>query len=186
MSTVANFKLDQYERMVAAGAFDGRLRQRVEFIRGEIREMNPIVSWHSQVLSDLTDWSYDVVPRSLVAIRVQTTLRIPTLNSAPEPDLVWVKRRSYSQKHPEPADILLLIEVAKSSLGEDRGEKLNLYAESMIADYWIVNLIDRTIEVYRQPLDGTYQLANVYGTGSAISPLALPDISLAVDQIFAD
>ncbi len=186
MSTVANFNLEQYERMVVAGAFDGRLRQRVEFIRGEIREMNPIGSWHSQVLSDLTDWSYDVVPRSQVAIRVQTTLRIPASNSAPEPDLIWVRRRNYSRKHPEPADMLLLIEVAESSLAEDRGEKLHLYAESMIVDYWIVNLIDRTIEVYRQPHDGAYQRSNVHGAGSALSPLALPDISLTIDDIFSN
>jgi Uma2 family endonuclease len=185
MSTVATFNLDQYERMVEAGAFDGRLRQRVEFIRGEIREMNPIASFHAQVLGDLTDWSYDVAPRREIAIRVQTTLRIPSCNSAPEPDLIWVHRRKYSRKHPEPADVLLLVEVAESSLGEDRGEKLELYAEALIAEYWIVNLLGRSIEVYRQPNGKLYHWCQTFGAGEIVAPLALPNAKLSVDYRFA-
>jgi Uma2 family endonuclease len=184
MSTVANFTLEQYERMVEAGAFDGRLRQHVEFICGEIREMNPIGSFHAQVLNDLTDWSYDVTPRREIAIRVQTTLRIPLLNSAPEPDLLWVGRRSYAQKHPEPTDVPLLIEVAESTLGEDRGEKLELYAQAGIEDYWIANLIDMTIEVYRQPSQHSYLWSEKFGTGKSVSPLAVPAVSLSIDNIF--
>jgi Uma2 family endonuclease len=186
MSTVANFSLDQYERMVQAGAFDGRLRQQVEFIRGEIREMNPIGSYHAQILGDLTDWSYDVTPRGEISIRVQTTLRIPSCNSAPQPDLIWVKRRRYSRKHPEAADVLLLVEVAESTLAEDRGDKQELYAEAMIAEYWIVNLLNRTIEVYRNPTGGAYQWAQVFGAGEAVAPLALPQASLPVNYLFVE
>lgn len=184
MSTVANFTLDQYERMVEAGAFDGRFRQRVEFIRGEIREMNPIGSYHAQVLNDLTDWSYEVAPRKEIAIRVQTTLRIPALNSAPEPDLLWVRRRNYSRQHPEPDDVLLLVEVADSSLAEDRGEKLILYAEAGITDYWVVNLVDHTIEVYRQPRGTTYLSHDVVASGGEVRPLCLSQASLGADYLF--
>jgi Uma2 family endonuclease len=184
MSTVANFNLEQYERMVEAGAFDGRFHQRVEMIQGEIRQMNPIGSWHAQVLGDLTDWSYEVTVRDRVAIRVQNTLRIPALNSAPEPDLLWVRRRNYSRKHPEPADVLLLVEVAESSLEEDRGEKGELYAQTGIADYWIVNLVDRTIEVYRQPVGGIFQWSHIYRGGDTVTPLAAPDAALAIDYIW--
>jgi Uma2 family endonuclease len=186
MSTVATFTLEQYERMVEAGAFDGRLRQHVEFIRGEIREMNPIGSYHAQVLGDLTDWSYEVTPRNEIAIRVQTTLRVPLCNSAPEPDLIWVRRRNYSQEHPEPSDVLLLVEVADTSLAEDRGEKRELYAEAAIVDYWIVNLIDQTIEVYRQPAANTYQYSGVYLPRDTVTPLALPDAKFAVSDLFAE
>jgi Uma2 family endonuclease len=184
MSTVANFNLEQYERMVEAGAFDGRFHQHVEFIRGEIREMNPIGSYHAQVLNDLTDWCYEVTPRKDIAIRVQTTLRIPALNSAPEPDLMWVRRRNYARRHPEPGDVLLLVEVAESSLAEDRGEKRILYAEAGILDYWIVNLIDQTIGVYRQPSGSTYASHDVFGSSESVSPLCLPQRSLAVDYLF--
>jgi Uma2 family endonuclease len=184
MSTVANFTLDQYERMVEAGAFDGRLRQHVEFIRGEIREMNPIGSYHAQVLNDLTDWSYEVTPRNEVAIRVQTSLRIPSCNSEPEPDLLWVRRRDYSGKHPEPNDVLLLVEVAESSLLEDRGEKRVLYAEAGILDYWIVNLVDQSVEVYRQPDGSTFLSIKSFSIGESVRPLALPSVELAVDYLF--
>jgi Uma2 family endonuclease len=184
MSTVANFNLDQYERMVEAGAFDGRFQQRVEMIHGEILQMNPIGSWHAQVLGDLTDWSYEVTPRDQIAIRVQTTLRIPASNSAPEPDLLWVWRRSYARKHPEPSDVVLLVEVAESSLEEDRGIKGELYARAAIADYWIVNLVNRTIEVYREPANGSYQSSHTYGGGDAVSPLSAPDAILAVDYLW--
>jgi Uma2 family endonuclease len=186
MSTVANFSLEQYERMVEAGAFDGRLRQHVEFIRGEIREMNPIGSYHAQVLGDLTDWSYEVTPRNEIAIRVQTTLRIPSCNSAPEPDLVWVRRKKYFRRHPESADVLLLVEVAETSLAEDRGEKLELYAEALIPDYWIVNLLDRTIEVYRQPENNGYLWSQVFGAGDVVSPLTLQHVTLPVDYLFTN
>jgi Uma2 family endonuclease len=184
MSTVANFTLDQYERMVEAGAFDGRFSQHVEFIRGEIREMNPIGSFHAQVLNDLTDWSYEVTPRNEIAIRVQTSLRIPTCNSEPEPDLLWVRRQNYSRKHPEPDHVLLLVEVAESSLLEDRGEKQVLYAEAGIPDYWIVNLVDLVVEVYRQPNGSTYLSGEVFAIGESVSPLALPNAALAVDYLF--
>jgi Uma2 family endonuclease len=183
MSIVAIFTLEQYDRMVEAGAFDGQFQQRVEFIHGEIRQMNPIGSWHAQVLGDLTDWSYDVAPRKQISIRVQTTLRIPKFNSAPEPALLWVRRRNYSRRHPEPVDVLLLAEVAESSLGEDRGEKRDLYARSMIADYWIINLVDNTIEVYRQSDGVSYQWTQVFGRGECVAPLAVPTASLSVNQL---
>src|SRR6185369_10948501 len=120
-----------------------------------------------------------VAPRKEIAIRVQTTLRMPQQNSAPEPDLVWVRRRNYSQKHPEPSDVLLVVEVAESSLAEDRGEKLRLYAEAGIADYWIVNLIDSTIEIFRQPIGGSYAWSATLATGETVAPLCLPGANLA-------
>jgi|SoiMethySBSTD1v2_1073268.scaffolds.fasta_scaffold1588852_2 Uma2 family endonuclease len=184
MSTVANFTLEQYECMVEAGAFDGRLHQRVELIRGEIREMNPIGSFHSQVVSDLTDWSYNVTPRAEIAVRVQTTLRMPLQNSAPEPDLVWVKRRRYALQHPQPEDVLLLIEVAESSLAEDRGEKLPLYAEAGIQECWIANPVDLRIEVYRQPVGGTYSFRQTFEPGTIVSPLSVPTATLSISELF--
>jgi Uma2 family endonuclease len=184
MSTVASFTLEQYERMVEAGAFDGRFRQHVEFIHGEIREMNPIGSFHAQVLSDLTDWSYEVAPRKDVSIRVQTTLRMPLQNSAPEPDLIWVRRRNYSRQHPEPADVLLLVEVAESSLSEDPGEKLAMYARAGIADYWIVNLVDSVVEVYRRPSGQAYLSTEKFESGEHVSPIALLAARLEVGDIF--
>jgi Uma2 family endonuclease len=184
MSTVATFSLEQYERMAAAGAFDGLLQQRVEFIRGEIREMTPIGTFHDQAVNDLTDWSYDVAPRGRFTVRVQSTLRIPAANSAPQPDVMWVTRKKYTRKHPDPGEVHLLIEVAESSILDDRGEKRDLYAEAMIPDYWIVNIKSQTIEVYRQPDGRAYQWSQTFGLGNSVSPLALPEAKLEVASLF--
>ena len=80
--------------------------------------------------------------------------------------------------------MLLVIEVAESSLDLDRGEKLEIYAEAGIADYWIVNLVDFTIEVYRRPSGSGYLSTQKLAAGDFISPLAFPTAQLAVDYIF--
>src|SRR6478672_5577523 len=184
MSTVATFSLEQYERMAAAGAFDGLLKQRVEFIRGEIREMSPIGTRHDQAVDDLNEWSFEVIPRGRFRVRVQSTMQIPAANSAPEPDVFWVTHKKYLRKHPEPADVQLLIEVAETSIRDDRGEKRDLYAEAMIADYWIVNIPDRTVEVYRQPDGHAYQWSQIVGEDGFVSPLVLPEAKLEVASLF--
>src|SRR5215210_4248641 len=115
MSTVAHFSLDHYEHMIEVGAFSGEYQKRVELIRGEIIEMTPIGTGHSNCVTLLTDWSYDVAPREQIMIRIQNPVRLPINDSEPEPDVVWVVRKDYSKIHPGPKDILLIIEVAGSS-----------------------------------------------------------------------
>ena len=126
MSTLAHFTLAQYELMVEAGAFDGKYHQRVEFIRGEIREMTPFGPKHAWAVDWLNAWSFENTSRQEVIIRIQSSARIPNLERAPEPDVLWLAKRDYSSRHPEPADILLLIEVAYSSVAYDIGEKARL------------------------------------------------------------
>jgi len=87
MSTLAHISLVQYELMVDAGAFSGKCRQRIELIRGELRQMNPIGTWHANIVDLLIEWSGESVAKDQVRIRCQAPLRIPTLDSSPEPDL---------------------------------------------------------------------------------------------------
>jgi Uma2 family endonuclease len=184
MSTIAHFSLDHYEHMVETGAFTGKYQKRVELLRGELCMMSPIGASHSHIVTLLTDWSYHVVPRTDLGIRVQNPIRIPIGDSEPEPDLAWVHRKEYSDHHPGPEEVLLVIEVADSSLETDRTEKLSIYAEAGIADYWIVNLMDKQIEVYRQPLEQTYRSRNIYREDDAVSPLALPSAEITPSQLF--
>jgi Uma2 family endonuclease len=186
MSTVANFTLDHYEHMVEVGAFSGEFEKRVELLRGEIVSMSPIGPPHHQCVILLTDWSYEVVPRERIVISVQGPVRIPAGNSEPQPDLVWAVRRDYSKLHAEPHEIMLLVEVADTSLETDRTEKLEIYAEAGIQDYWIVNLIDEQIEVHRKPSGRTYQERKVYREKAAIQPLALPTATLKPSQLFGE
>jgi Uma2 family endonuclease len=180
----AGFSLEHYEHMVAVGAFDPPFDIPVELIKGEILMMSPIGPLHRHFLQLLTDWSYEVAPSDRVAIHVQSPIRIPATRSEPEPDLVWTPRRDYSQRHPNPEEILLLIEVAESSLVYDRNVKLPNYALAGITDYWIVNLIDEQIEVFRKPSGRTYQEETVCRGHAEIHPLALPTATLLVSRLF--
>ncbi|MGO8688479.1 MAG: Uma2 family endonuclease [Thermoguttaceae bacterium] len=178
MSTIAHLTLAQYDRMIAAGVFDQGQRRRLEFIHGEIREMNPIGSRHEEIVDWLTVWSVDNLPRKEVRVRIQNSIGLPALESAPEPDVAWVVQRSYSRGRPVAEDVLLVIEVAESSLAVDTGEKADLYAAAGIADYWVVDVAAERIEVRREPLSGRYQSITTYSGNDDLRPLRLPEISL--------
>ena len=117
-------------------------------------------------------------------MRPQSPVAFLELDSEPEPDIVWATRRDYGDSHPAGADVLLLIEVADSSLDYDRTEKVELYAKAGVQDYWIANLIERVIEVRRAARDGAYQEAKSYGAGESVRPLAAPQVELSVDWLF--
>jgi Uma2 family endonuclease len=180
----AKFTLEHYEHMIRVGAFDPPFDIPVELLEGEIVMMSPIGEPHSRVVIALTEWSYEVVDRKHFMIRVQVPIRIPTTQSEPEPDLVWVRRAISRERPPEPEQVALLIEVAESSLAYDRTVKLPNYALAGIPEYWIVNLIDEQIEVYRKPSGGTYQEQSIYRGDAAIQPMALPTATLQPSRLF--
>ncbi len=184
MSAIAKLSVAEYERIVATGVFDGRNHRRIELIWGELREMSPIGSEHAMIVDWLNEWSIDNAPRERVWVRVQNPVAFLPEDSEPQPDVVWAKRQNYSGHHPSANEILLLIEVADSSLENDRGEKARLYATAGVMDYWIVNLIDRTVEVRRDPKDGRYRSVQPLAAGAAIQPLAIPELQLGVDLLF--
>jgi Uma2 family endonuclease len=184
MSTGVRITVEEYDRMIAAGAFEPVEEHHVELIRGEIREMSPINPPHEDALDRLMYWSIDHCPRDQVRVRIQNSLGIPELESVPQPDLVWVRQRNYSKQRPTTADLLLVAEVAESSLRFDRGEKANLYAEAGIGDYWVVNVIAQVVEVRRQPVGGRYQEVRTFRIGESLRPLAFPELELSVGDLF--
>jgi Uma2 family endonuclease len=184
MSTTTRITLDQYDEMIRRGDFVPREEHRVELLYGEITPMSPINPPHNDAVDELTEWSFEILPRGAVRVRVQGSFGIPLLDSAPEPDLAWLRRKDYSTQRPEPGDVLLVIEVADSSLARDRGLKAGLYAAAGIADYWIVNVPERVTEVRRDPSDGAYQSLEVLRPGQEARPLAFPDAALPVARIF--
>ena len=176
--------MEEYDRLIESGAFDGRNARRIELIQGELREMTPIGIAHENAVDKLTVWSIDSAPRGKVRVRIQNSLALTVLESVPEPDVAWVVEREYAHARPNERDVLLIIEVAESSLAVDRGEKARLYATAGITDYWIVNLVDNCVEVYRQPSHGRYQRSQSYLSGEKITPLAFPDVELPVSLVF--
>jgi Uma2 family endonuclease len=178
MSSVAHLSLNDYDRMIESGVFDGARRRRLEFIYGEIREMAPIGPSHEEVVARLNEWSILNLPVEKIRIRVQSSIGLPELESAPQPDIAWVKRRDYSKGRPVAADVLLIIEVAESSWEYDCGEKADLYAAAGISEYWVVNLNDRTVEVRREPSGGRYRSLQTYSGDQEIRPLASSETAL--------
>jgi len=126
MSVALHISFDEYSQMVADGAFNALRDRRIELIRGELRAMTPPGPDHSGTVTRLNNWSTEPSVKKVVHIRVQDPLAIPDLDSAPQPDIAWVKLRDFRDRQPLPAEVLLLIEVADSSLDSDCGEKADL------------------------------------------------------------
>ena len=117
-------------------------------------------------------------------ISIQDPIRLA--DSEPEPDVALLQPREdfYAARTPEPADVLLAIEVSDTSLEFDRDVKRPLYAAAGITEYWIVNLQDDCLEVYRQPQpDGTYRNVQTLRRGQQVEVAALPGVTLAVAEI---
>ena len=175
------FTVAEYYRMTEAGLFAEN--SRVELIRGEIIDMAAIGTPHFVTVNRLTRLLVLAVgDRGIVS--VQNPLRLDD-SSEPEPDIVVFKAQAdeYESGPPTPDDALLVIEVADTSLAYDRFVKAPLYAESGIADYWIVNVQDRTVEVYRTPAGGRYADVRTARPGDMLTPLLLPGVALPVADV---
>lgn len=172
---------DEYQRMGEAGIFGED--ERVELLDGELYAMPPIGDDHvGRIISLDYFLNRRVGERAFVSI--QNPIRLSDY-SEPEPDVALLRPRDdfYGGGRIQPQDILLLIEVARSSLDFDRLEKLPRYAAAGIIEVWIANLVARRIEVYREPRGDCYAFTQILGPGEFVSPVTLPDVVLGVDEI---
>lgn len=183
MSTTTQLTLEQYDRMIAEGAFVSEKRLRMELLEGELCEMSPIGTTHEDFVDYLNKWSI-VNLGDRARVRVQNSIGIPASQSAPEPDIAWVTSRRYLTGRPESEEVFLIIEVSDSSLAIDRGRKARIYAAAGIQDYWIVNVADQSVEVYRQPEQGHYASMQIFSGGAEIRPMAFPDFGLCLSDLF--
>ena len=174
------FTAEEYHRMGEAGILHDD--DRVELIEGEIVQMAPIGSRHFHAVTTLTHALVKAVgERALVSI--QGPLRLSE-RTEPQPDVVLLRRRAdYRARGPHAEDALLVVEVADTTLGYDRGTKLRLYARAAIPEAWIVDIEGEAVETYRRPEAGRYLVADRVGRGGHVSPAAFPDFALAVDDI---
>lgn len=174
------FNVNEYHKMAETGILTPE--DRVELIKGEIIAMSPISRKHAATVNRLNQLFCQKFYNKVI-VSVQNYIRLNNY-SEPQPDLVLLKPRSdfYESKIPEPEDIYLLIEVADSTIKYDQDVKLPLYAESKISEVWIINLNNKTLEVYRQPQDKSYleEKKNV----QSISPLAFSEMTLTITDIF--
>ncbi len=167
------FSVDEYHQMTRLGILNED--DNVELLEGWIVEKMSKNPRHENTIVRADDALRSRIPADW-RIRIQSAVTLP--DSEPEPDLAVVTGATslYDARQPGPNDIALLIEVAESSLGRDRGVKLRVYARARVAEYWLVNLIDNTIEVYSDPTGPVdapaYRQRRVYRSGEDV-PLTI-------------
>lgn len=173
------FTVEEYHRMAESGVFQPD--ERLELIRGVVRRVSPKNYAHvvtvAKIIKRLT-----TVLAERASIYPEAPLKLVGLDSEPEPDVMVTSS-------PIPEDYgktttLIVIEVAESSLGYDLNVKALLYAEAAIPEYWVVNVVDRELVVFREPRDGVYEERRAYRSGDRIQPLAWQDIVIEFGDLF--
>ena len=172
----------EYYRMAEAGILSEH--DRVELIDGELVAMSPIGSYHHGTVIGLSHALWRAVgERAMVS--VQGPVRLDDL-SEPEPDFALLKPRPdfYRDAHAQPADVLLLIEVADISLNYDRTVKRMLYARHAIPEFWIVELTAGEVEVCRAPTADGYASVERVGRDGILEPSLLPGVRIQAATLF--
>lgn len=157
--------------------------ERVELVAGELLTLAPIGPRHAACVNLLVQ----LLSRSVggeVVVSPQNAL-VLSENSELYPDIALLRGRPerYADAHPRPDDVLLIIEVADTSLRHDREVKAALYATAGIAELWIVDLSGGSVEVLREPKQGRYGFARRFSPDGALAPLAFPGTRFAVSDV---
>lgn len=175
------FTADDYQRMGQTGILSSE--DRVELIDGEVVAMSPIGPRHSACIDRATR-ALVILLGDKAIVRIQSSVRLNRYNE-PEPDVVLLQPQAdfYASRLPGPADILLVIEVAESSLDYDREVKAPLYAGSGVPEYWIVDLNSNQLVCYSDPAGGAYRTPRHHRRGESVTPVLLPESSIVVDDL---
>ncbi|MBD2385227.1 Uma2 family endonuclease [Cylindrospermum sp. FACHB-282] len=185
--TAKRFTIAEYHRLAELGFFGEN--DRVELIKGEIIQMAAKGKPHSVCNTRLYRELFKIVAEK-ATLRGQEPIIISD-NSEPEPDLAIVPNHpdDYLANDPSPADILVLIEIADSSLKYDQEVKLPLYAEADISDYWIFNLLNNCLECYSEPYQDSqakfgYRRKLIFLPNEFVNLPSFPDLFLDLSKVF--
>lgn len=175
--------VDQFQEMGRVGIL--ARDSRVELIDGALIDMAPIGSRHAGLVN-LLSMTFARGSGNLV-VWTQSPIVLPPY-SEPQPDVALLapSANGYASALPTAADILLVVEVAESTLRYDRTVKLPLYAGHGIPEVWIVNLVDRCLEAFREPDANGYRVTQVLATGDTAIPAALPSMRIPLGTLFPD
>ncbi len=183
--TLKRWRREEYDRLVDLGAFHG---EPIELIGGELIVAEPQGSYHASAVS-AADYALRAALAGGWIVRAQAPVSLDD-ESEPEPDLAVVPGRPADYRHAHPARPALAVEVAESSLRFDRERKGSLYARAGVPEYWIVNLVDRVLEVYRDPAPDPsasfgwgYRSVERLTDAARVTPIAVPAAAIAVADL---
>jgi Uma2 family endonuclease len=184
--TLRRWQRAEYDRLVSLGLFRD---EPIELIGGQLLVAEPQGAYHASAVSSADYALRAVLPPGWI-VRLQAPVSLDD-ESEPEPDLVVVPGRPGDYRESHPAHPALAVEVAESSLEFDRERKGSLYARASIADYWIVNLVDRVLEVYRDPRQDPsgaygwrYRSVTALRPPAVVAPLAFGSARIVVADLF--
>ncbi|MFN7949534.1 MAG: Uma2 family endonuclease [Blastocatellia bacterium] len=175
------FTTTEYHQLIAAGVLTED--DRVELLNGEIIQMSAIGPRHAACVKRLIEF-LSLKVRKFAIVASQDPIQLDDY-SEPEPDISLLRRRAdfYAEAHPTPADILIAIEVADTSLEYDRNIKLPSYAQAGIPEAWLVDLINDRIEVHSQPHNGIYQEVRIVQREQKVVSRSIPQLKLKAEDI---
>ncbi|MBD2447642.1 Uma2 family endonuclease [Nostoc sp. FACHB-152] len=181
------FTLNEYHQLTEIGFFHED--DHIELINGEIIQMVSKGTAHATCVRNLLRELPKLIGEK-ATLQCQDPISLPS-NSEPEPDFAIVQNQddNYLSAHPSPADVLLVMEVADSSLSYDQDVKIPLYAQAGISDYWIFNLFDSHLECYSEPYQDNYSKYGYLNKrivlhNQVISLPCFPDLSLDLSKVF--
>jgi Uma2 family endonuclease len=185
LPTRHRLNMDDFYRMAEAGILGEN--ERVELIDGDLIDMAPTGQGHSGIVSRLTR-DLVLAGDGRAIVWSQSSIRLDRYN-VPQPDLAILRYRAdfyATGEPPGPADVLLLIEVADSSLAFDRKVKLPLYARFGIAEVWIVDVQNGVLDAHRAPLGDCYTETSTHQRGDQLALVLAPDIVVRLELLFGE
>ncbi|GBO55151.1 hypothetical protein APA_3201 [Pseudanabaena sp. lw0831] len=176
------WSIADYHQMIEAGILDED--DRVELLEGKIVCMSPQRPFHAASVQRSSRLLF-----KLLSDRAEIRIQLPVIlgnDSEPEPDIAVVRfdDHEYSFRHPEVSDIYLLIEVADWTISKDRKQKARIYGKNQVLEYWILDLQNRQVYIFRQPEDGSYREELILSSNDSLAMQAFPDIAIALDALF--
>lgn len=173
--------VEEYHRMAEAGIFGAE--ERVELLEGKIIWMIAKGTAHRSAVGR-TDYLFKNRLGNRAWVSIQDPVKLNE-RSEPEPDVAVVKVNPlyYADHHPTPSEVYLIIEVADSSLKLDCETKGKAYAKAGISDYWVLDVVNRQLHVFRQPTEDGYESEEILSEEQTISPLEFPDLQIGVFEM---
>lgn len=179
MRTLAKWSVNEYHDLIDKGVLD---HKKVELLNGELIEMAPESPIHRYIMRRSKSYLNQLFDE--VAL-VQEGHPITLSNSEPEPDVTIYKKpeSEYRTRHPNSSDIFLVVEVSNSTLSYDLNKKKEIYADEGIQEYWVIDVQQQQLYLFKNLVEGKYCFSQIY-TGGEISLEVFPTIKVAVKKLF--